>query len=334
VAQTNEGRFEVDPDDHGVHAAYRVTDGYYPQSVAIPVARAGGVTSVIAVPRGGLVAGTSACFALADSPSVDRVTVRAPTAMHVTLGEAARAAGSGSRGRALERLREVLDDAAQYGKRKGEFERNQTREFSASRLDLEALAPVAQGRLAIVARAHRSSDILAAVRLAADLKAPLVVAGATEAWQVADELAAAKATVILNPIENLPSTFDEIHVRDDAVAVLDRAGVTVLLSTLDLYDFDGAQNVRNLRQVAGAAVAQGLSWDRALAAVTTAPARAFGLGKRGTIAKGAPADVVIWSGDPFELTTRVEAVFVNGVEQSLRTRQTLLLERYRTLTPR
>jgi imidazolonepropionase-like amidohydrolase len=116
-----------------------------------------------------------------------------------------------------------------------------------------------------------------------------------------------------------------VHVRDDAATVLAAAGVDVALSGLG-----GASNVRTLRQLAGIAVAQGLSPQAALAAITTVPARLFGL-DRGRIRPGAVADLVVWSGDPFELSTRAEHVIIAGKEQSTRTRQTLLLERYRKL---
>ena len=96
-------------------------------------------------------------------------------------------------------------------------------------------------------------------------------------------------------------------------------------------DVGDAANVRALRQLAGVAVAYGLTRGQALAAITTNPARAFGLTGRGTLARGSVADVVVWSGDPLELSSAPEHVFVGGVEQSLRNRQTRLLERYRQL---
>jgi imidazolonepropionase-like amidohydrolase len=320
----NDGALRADDDQ--VHAAFRAVDAYNAQSVAIPVARAGGVTSVLAAPSGGLVSGASAWMALADATRPGDVTVLAPAAMHMALGNRARGAAQNSRGMAVERARELFADAREYGKRKGAYEKNQTRRFAASRLDLEALAPVLAGRLPLVVRADRASDIEAALALQKEHKLRLVIAGGAEAWQLADALAAAKVPVILNPTQNLPESFEQLHVRDDGAAILARAGVTVVISTL------GEQsNVRTLRQIAGIAVAWGLTWDQALAAVTTAPASIFGKSAegRGTLAVGAVADVVVWTGDPFELSTRPAHVFVRGVEQSLRTRQTLLLERYR-----
>ncbi len=322
-ATTTEGRFSGEGGDD-VHAAYRVTDGYNSTSVAIPIARTGGLTAVVAVPRGGFVAGTSAWIQLVDG--VQPRVVRSPLAMYVALGEAGLAAGRGSRGLALERLRELLDDAAAYARRKGEFERNQTRRFAAGRLDLEALGPVVRGQLPLVLRVDKASDIRAVLELARTLRLRVIIEGGGEAWMLARELAAARVPVLVDPTANLPDNFDRLHVRDDAARVLADAGVTVVISSLG-----AATEARNLRQLAGVAVGNGLSRDAALAAVTTAPAQAFGLNGRGELRRGAPADLVVWSGDPFELSSRALHVLVGGVQQSLRTRQTRLFERYRRL---
>jgi imidazolonepropionase-like amidohydrolase len=315
----NEGRFG---DGTEIHAAYRVTDGFNPASVTIPIARTGGLTAVVAVPRGGFVPGTSAWVELADGAQA--AVVRSPLAMYAVLGEGGLAAGQGSRGLTLERLRELLDDAATYARRKGEFERNQTRRFAAARLDLEALGPVVRGQLPLVLRMHRAVDIRGALELARTLRLRIVVEGGGESWMVAKELAAARVPVLYDPTDNLPDTFDRVHVRDDTPRILAAAGVTLVLSTLG-----EATNARNLRQIAGNAVANGLPRDAALAAVTRAPAQAFGLTGRGELRRGAPADLVVWSGDPFELSSRPLHVLVGGVEQTLQTRQTRLFERYR-----
>lgn len=324
---TLDGSFHGDGDDV-VHAAYRAFDGYDPRSVAIPVTRAGGVTSVVTAPRGGLVSGASAWVQLVDASTSPEPILSPALAMYANLGEASLASVGGSRSMAVERLRELLADAAEYARRRAAYERNQTRPFAAERLDLAALAPVVQGRMPLVVRAHRSSDIRAALRLARELGLRLVIEGGTEAWMLARELAAARVGVILDPAANLPASFDRVHVRDDTAALLATAGVDVAVSSLG-----SASNVRMLRQLAGMAAANGLSPTAALAAVTTVPARLFGL-DRGRIRAGAVADLVVWSGDPFELSTRAEHVIIAGKEQSTRSRQTLLFERYRKLPSR
>ncbi len=323
VSSTNEGQFADARGADAIHAAYSVTDGYNPQSVAIPVARTGGVTTVVSAPGGGLVAGASAAFSLS-SGALSDVLIAEDVAMYATLGEQAVSSGDGSRGMAMERLRELFDDARDYARRKSSYDRNQTRAFAARRLDLAALGNVLSGKMPLVVRANRSSDISAALRLGKALKLRLVIEGGVEAWQVAEELAAAKVGVILDPFDNLPASFDQIHVVDDAARRLVDKNVDVAISVIG-----DAANVRTLRQRAGVAIANGLPWDAALAAVTTTPAKLFGLDGRGRLVKGSAADVVVWSGDPFELSSRAELVFCGGQKQSLATRQSKLLSRYR-----
>ncbi|WP_428264141.1 amidohydrolase family protein [Haliangium sp.] len=328
-ASTREGAFPGKGDDV-VYAAYRTVDGYNPNSVAIPVTRGGGVTSAMAAPVGGLVSGTGAWVSLVDispgsSPGAPSPIVSPAAAVYANLGEAALAAADGSRGMAALRLRELLDDARDYQRRRAAYERNQSRPMAAERLDLEALQPVLAGTIPLVVRAERRSDIQAALRIAADYRVRLVIEGGTEAWMLAPELAAARVGVLIDPTANLPASFDRIYVRDDNATVLAAAGVPVVISTLG-----GAANVRTLRQLAGIAVANGLSRAQALAAVTTVPANLFGV-PRGRIRAGQVADLVLWSGDPFELSTRAEQVIIAGVPQSLESHQTLLRDRYRTL---
>lgn len=306
-----------------VHAATRVTDAWNPESIAIPVARAAGVTTVVAIPRGGLVHGSGAALSLGAGLSTAKAVRKVVTGVYVRLGEGAVRHGHGSRAAAVERLREVLADAADYAKRRGAFEKRQTRDYAASRLDLEALGPVIRGEVPLVVRVDRAADIRAALAVGAELRLKLVILGGTEAWMLAAELAAAKVPVVMDPMSNLPDSFDTVHVRDDAAAILRKAGVDVAITPLSTQS-----GGHRLRQAAGIAVAYGLTWADALASVTTVPAKIFGL-KRGELTVGAPADVVVWDGDPLETSTLARAVIIDGVEQPMTSRQTKLLQRYR-----
>lgn len=325
-SSANDGDLGDTPGDReGIHAAYRVTDAYDADAVTIPIARTGGITSAVVAPSGGLVSGQSAWFDLADGRTADDV-VRATTAMHVLLGVIDEAGGS--RGRAIERLRELLDDAAVYKKSRAAYDKNQSRELSAGRLDLDALAPVLAGTVPLVIRADSETDLRAALRLARARKLKLIVEGGAEAWKLADELAKAKVPVILDPSDNLPGNLAAPDVLDDSAAVLTKAGVTVAISTLGTGSSPGVSNARVLRQLAGIAVANGLPWADALAAITTVPAKIFGVA-RGTVTKGAVADVVVWTGDPLELSSKAETVIIGGEVQSNVTHQSRLLDKYR-----
>jgi imidazolonepropionase-like amidohydrolase len=323
----NDGSFGSRDEVHDdpVHAAYDARDGFDPRGVTVPVARLGGITTVVAAPSGGLIAGQSAAFTL-DGASEP---LAVPPAIFAEIGSRGGAAVGGSRGRAIELLREVLDDARTYVRDKGAYERNAKRRMIADRLDLEALQPVLRGTAPLVVSAHAEADIRAALRIARDFRVRLVIIGGTEAWRVAADLAKARVPVVLDPTDNLPRMLEASDVRDDRAAILAKAGVPVVVSTLG----NGLQ-ARTLRQLAGVAVGQGLPWDAALASLTTAPAAMHGLRGRGTVEKGAIADVVVWSGDPLELMTAAEVVIIGGVVQPNVSHQTLLLDRYKTLPAR
>lgn len=303
--------------DDPVRAAFRVVDALNPRSPTLAIQRAHGVTAVVSAPGGGLVAGQAAAIDL-----TGRV-LRPSVAMAARFG-----GGDGtSRGEALLRLRELLDDARTYAAKKRDFEGARLRRLAASRLDLEALQPVLRGELPLAVTVHRAADIEALLRFAAEQRVKLVIIGGAEAWQVADALAAAKVPVVLDPVANLPADFDRIHARADAAAKLVAAGVPVALSTFSLH------NVRKLRQWAGNAVRAGLPHADALRAVTAAPAAIAGLDDRGRLAPGQVADLVVWSGDPFELSTRAEQVWIGGARAPEGHRQRALFERYRRVPP-
>jgi imidazolonepropionase-like amidohydrolase len=305
-----------------IHASYRAADGYNPDSMAIAIVRKGGVTSAAVLPSGGLLAGQSTLVALSSdytAPRAESVGVVA------TLGSRGRREGDGSRGQALARLREILDDARHYAANKASFDRNQARRYAASRLDLEALQPVLARRQRLWIKVHRRSDILAVLRMAKEERIRVAVLGGTEAWTVGKELKAADVPVVLDPTENLPSDFDRLRVRDDAPRLLHEAGVSIAFSPMG-----SPSQSANLRQLAGVAASNGLSPKAALRAITQAPAELLG-SKAGKLKVGAPADLVLWSGDPLEVRSLAKTVIINGEIESLRSHQSELLRRYRQL---
>jgi imidazolonepropionase-like amidohydrolase len=308
----------------GVAAALRVWDGLNPASPLWAVARNEGVTSVVGVPTGGLVAGQAAVFDTAGDTRAALVR-RAPVAMAVSL--TATTAGATSRGDLLLRLRQLLDDARAYGARKAAFERAATRPFVVSNIHLEALQPVLAGKVPLLVSVNRAADIQSLLDLAREFRVRVIVQGGAEAWEVAPALAAAKVPVLTSALDNIPSSFEALGARQENAALLRRAGVPVVVTAGAIESF----NVRNVKQHAGNAVAYGLAWDEALRAVTLAPAEAFGVADTiGSLAVGKAANVVVWSGDPFEFTTRAEHVFVRGQETLAPSRQDLLSDRYRT----
>ncbi|MCC6528134.1 MAG: amidohydrolase family protein, partial [Polyangiaceae bacterium] len=282
-----------------------------------------GLTSVGVVPTGGLVSGQSA-WADLDGNEAARALAVPSLALHVLIDDATHETVRESHASSLLRLRELLDDARLYRQKRQGYEDNRLRTLGTSRLDLETLVRALEGTLPVVFHVDRASDILAVLALAAEYRLVPVVASAAEGWKVAPALAAAKVPVIVYPLDHGPRSFAARGAREDNAALLTAAGVAVSLSTGESH------NARKLRQEAGNAVRAGLSRRAALAAVTSQPARAFGLGERyGSLAPGHVGNAVVWSADPFELSTQALAVVVRGKLTSLRTRQTALFLRYR-----
>jgi len=323
VNATNEGALR----GSDVAAAFNVAEGINPASTLIPVTRIEGVTTTLAAPASGWISGQAVLIDL-DGATIEQMLVRSPVGIVVDLSEGSKSAGGGSRAGVAQRLRRVFSDALEYSRRRTEYTRAQMQQLAAPAADLEALLPVLRDQLPLIAFANRRSDIETALRIGREFKLKLILAGAQEAWMLAPQLAAAGMPVLVQPLDNIPS-YDALGVRYENAAVLAKAGVKVALLETDTH------NARDLRQQAGNAVSYGMTWDQALRAVTLSPAEIFGVGDRyGSLEAGKVANVVVWSGDPFEFTTAVEHVFIRGKEIPLRSRQTELFERYKTLPPK
>ncbi len=302
-----------------IRAAYDASVAIHAQSTLLAVQAIDGVTSAATTPQGGLLSGQVAWIDLLPGHHHD-IVAKPRIAVAGGLGQRI----AGSRAATLAHLAEVLDDARLYGTRKAAFERRASRDLAAHRLDLEALGPVLGREVPLVLEAHRVSDLLAIIELAKTQKLRVSVTGATQAWQVASELAAANIPVIVAPSSNLPGDFDRIGARMENASLLHAAGVTVGIAALG-----EAHNARNVTQEAGIAVAHGLPHEVALTAITHTIAVAYGMdADYGSLAPGKVANLVVWPADPFELSTVPDAVFIRGDAIALRSRQTELRDRY------
>jgi len=310
-----------------ITASHKVWEGFNPHSPLIQVTRNDGITTVGVVPGGGLVGGQAAMVDLSDG-DLPAMMLQAPIAMTADIGSKGDQVG-GTRAEVLQRLRDLLADTREYMRRRADYDRNATRELAARRGDLEAMIPVVQGRLPLVIDANRASEIESALNLAKEFSLRIVISGGAEAWMVAPKLAAAKVPVIVGALNNIPLSFATLGARQENAALLQEAGATVLING----GADGF-NARNVRFEAGVAVAFGMPWDAALRAVTLSAAEAFGVSDRvGSLQAGREANVVVWSGDPFEPMTRAERVLVRGVDVRRPSRQDELMQRYKTLPP-
>ncbi|MBB5517433.1 amidohydrolase family protein [Amphiplicatus metriothermophilus] len=306
-------------------AALDALDAYNPSSSLIAINRAGGVTRALAAPEPGdkLFAGRAAVVDL--SGRVASVT-KPQAAQVVAMGYAgARRAGDTRMG-ALALLRSYLDEAISYRSNPRDYVMR-ARGPAFALADLRALGPVVAGEQLLLVHANSASDIRALLRIKNDYRLKMAIVGGAEAWRVARELAAADAPVILDPTANLPFSFEMLGSTLANAARLHGAGVRIAFLAPDTH------NLRLLPQMAGNAVANGLPYEAALAALTINAAAIYGLESRlGSIEAGKAADLVVWDGDPLEVTARPAAVLIDGRAMSLDNRQTRLRDRYRDLS--
>jgi imidazolonepropionase-like amidohydrolase len=176
-------------------------------------------------------------------------------------------------------------------------------------LKSEYLAGVLSGRYKAVVTANKANDILTALRLAKEFNLNIILDGASEAHLVVDEIKAAGVPVILHP--TMARAYGENkNISFETAAILTKAGIPVAIqSGFEAY----VPRARVILFEAGVAVANGLTVEQGLATITTNAARIIGQEQRiGSLEKGKDADVVLFDGDPFEYTSHVCAVIIDG----------------------
>jgi len=303
----------------------------------IAVTRARGVTRALVAPSAGrnIFAGQGAWVDTAE----DREAVFAPRAFQfVEFGETGAGKAGGSRAATFAFFRNAMLEAREYARNPSGYGGRDT-DSLLMRIDAAALVPVLNGRMPLLVRVSRAADIIQVLDLKREFpQLRLVLVGANEGWLVADRIAKARVPVLVSALVDLPESFESLAATQSNFGRLQRAGVKVALAEIAT---DSDRQPRNAKQAAGNLVAltrlpgaEGVDWDRALAAVTSGPAEAMGRGQEfGSLRPGRRADVVIWDGDPLELASAPALVLIDGVAQPLETRQTRLRDRYRNLDP-
>ena len=319
--ETRDGGVENGP----LGAAFDVQYALNANSVLLPGVLADGLTRAATSPTSASDAAFIGMGAVVRVIPGGDILDRARSALYAAVGGGTAKKAGGSRSAQWQLLRNAFEEAKVYAPKPGAGPRDQQQ----NALNATALRAALDRRMPLVLQVARESDIRQAVRVADDFGLPLIVLGGAEAWRCADLLATHHAAVIIDPEADLPFDFDQLGVRSDAAALLQRAGVEIAFSvsgnTIALSHNAGAA----VREGAGLAVANGLPYAQALRALTVAPARMFGIGDRyGRIARGLDADLVVWSGDPLEPASAADAVFVRGEAMNPVTRQSLLRGRY------
>lgn len=314
----------------GFSAAIDVAPAIDPFRSPIAVNRSAGVTRAVVAPEaaGNIFAGQGAVMDLgSDSDAVTKARVF----QFVELGENGAAAAGGSRSSSHLLFRAMLREAQDYATGRNAFDDELLRAE-----DAKALQAVLRGEQRLLVRVEAANDILRVLELKRDYPAiKMVLVGVSEGWRVADRIAAAGVPVIASALNDLPATFELLGATQSNIGRMKDAGVKVSIGMIDDRD---SHQLRYTTQYAGNLVslqkvprATGLSWDEAFAAISSGPAEAIGMGdKIGSLKAGRVGDVVVWDGDPLELSSAPVAVFVDGVEQPLGNRQNRLRDRYRT----
>ncbi len=296
---------------------FDVTTAYNPASGTIPVTRIEGLTwSLLGASQDGSIIGGQG-QAVSFDGGYD--SFMGGKVLFISLGAGASAKSHGSRAAQWMLLEQALAEAGS----------------DLSWLPSPLLTPAGREALkscldggTVVFDVNRASDILQVLAFSEKHGLSAAISGGAEAWKVAEQLATAGMPVLLDPLANLPGNFDQLGARLDNAALLNEAGVSIAFTGA------GTHNARKQRQAAGNAVANGLPWEAALAALTSSPATILGLDEGfGTIEPGSRADLVVWSGDPLEVTTMADQVIIGGKAIDMVSRQTLLRDRYLDADP-
>lgn len=300
-----------------VRPEFDVTLAYNPASTLLPVARVEGIGWTLLAPGtaegGSIIAGQGAVMRLDGSPDP-----AGPRVLFVNLG--GDAVGLTGRSRAAQWM--LLDQFIDEVRGRIPPDSHAAMLTPAGRA---TLARFLDGGGRVVVEIDRAADIRQLLRWSRRHGVRVAIASGAEAWMLAGDLAAAEVPVFVDPLLNLPGSFDAIGATLANAARLHAAGVAVGFTQSD----DVSHNARKVRQLAGNAVAAGLPWDAALAGLTRVPARAFGVAEGlGGIAPGQRADLVLWTGDPLDVAHVAAQVWLGGRAIPMRSRQTDLLERY------
>lgn len=303
-------------------ASFAIAPAINFRSTLIPQNRINGLTRAIVNPVGGtsIFQGEGAAIALLSNSSG---LVSEKVAQYARYGISGANVSGGSRASAYHVLNKALEEADYLRHNRSHYLPGYDWHFSQSVQDLDALKPVLEKKIPLVISVHRSDDILKMIELAKKHRIKIIIAGASEAWVVADEIARSGFPVLMDPLQNMPSSFESLANRLDAAAILHDAGVKLL--------FTGMQSTHNgylVRQSAGSAVAYGMQKEEALKAMTINTAQAFGLKNFGQIKVGMEADLVVWDGEPLEITTNADLVIIKGILQPMVSRSTRLRDRY------
>lgn len=311
---------DVTRDDESdlLSAGFSIFNAFNPHSTGIPWNRSNGVTSAISTPSASSfpISGLGSHFVLDGSLEIKGSK---DIAMFGRLG-----ASYGSRAETLSILESLLDIGKMVNTLSIEeiLEMNLADQLELQAQDIVALGKVVNDGMPFVLETNRAVDILQALSMKKRYGLNLVLVSVEEAPMVLDQLKESNTPVIIDPMDNIPNSFDELGSSLDLGKILDQAGVPIMFST------QRSHNYHLMRQGAGNAVAYGMSYETAIKGMSNTVAQTFRLNNRGSIETGKLADVIVWDGDPLEPSSFPKIVMIEGQLQDLSSRSTKLTERY------
>ncbi|OYY70503.1 MAG: amidohydrolase [Sphingomonadales bacterium 28-55-16] len=314
--------------ESGFSAAIDVAPAIDPFRSPFAVNRAAGVTRAVVAPEAAesIFAGQGA---IADLGADSNPVTKARAFQFAEFGEDGAALAGGSRAGAYVHFRAMLREAQDYAAGRGNFDDELLKAE-----DAKALLNVLRGETRLLIHVEGANDMLRLIELKRDFPSvKMVFVGASEGWRIAPQLVEARIPVIASALNDLPVTFEMLGATQSNIGRMKDAGVQVAIGMINdrdshqlRYTTQYAGNIVSLQFVPGAT---GLTWDEAFAAISSVPADIMGVGDRfGSLKAGKAADVVIWDGDPLELSSAATTVFIDGVEQPLTNRQNRLRDRY------
>ena len=322
------GALSVTRDDSSnlYQIGFSIYDAFNPNSVLIPWNRSNGITSTLTLPQNtnSPIGGLGSFFVLDSSLEISG------SKDVVMIG---RVGGSGSESRA--ETFAIIEDLLEFASSIDSSDMKTYKDIAeiiddspiASIMelhprDLKALYKLVNDGLPLIIKANRASDLLKLIKLKEKYDLNLIIMGAQEAGLVASRIAESKIPLIINPINNIPESFDELGSNIELAGKLEKLGITLM------FNAPRDHNYHLIRQGAGVAVANGMTYAGALKALTLSPVEVFKLGNRGEIAPGKIADLIIWDADPLEPSSMPEQIFINGVDIDLTSRMSRLTDRY------
>ena len=311
---------DVTRDDESdlLSAGFSIFNAFNPHSTGIPWNRSNGVTSAMSTPS----ASSFPIFGLGSHFVLDgslEIKGSKDIAMFGRLGSS-----YGSRAETLSILESLLDIGKMVKTLSIEeiLEMNLADQLELQSQDIIALGKVVNDGMPFVLETNRAVDILQALSMKKKYGLNLVLVSVEEAPMVLDQLKESNTPVIIDPMDNIPNSFDELGSSLDLGKILDQAGIPIMFST------QRSHNYHLMRQGAGNAVAYGMSYETAIKGMSNTVAQTFRLDDRGSIETGKLADVIVWDGDPLEPSSFPKIVMIEGKLQDLSSRSTKLTERY------